>query len=96
MPRAAIEAMGAPMTTVEKVPTGKVPAEKIPTGKTPTAQIRCPFTYTNGKQCPGHVVGIRAFRADPEWQLDAAGVWRFDCIPRDTTCFARNRVGMSN
>jgi len=60
----------------------RVAIEAMGAAMTATEKIPCPFTYANGKQCPGQVVGIRAFRADPEWQLDAAGVWRFECVPR--------------
>ncbi|MDO9472084.1 MAG: hypothetical protein Q7J28_03450 [Caulobacter sp.] len=45
-------------------------------------RIACPFRYANGKACPGHVVGIEAYKADLEWALDESGHWRFGFAPR--------------
>ncbi|MBO6724292.1 MAG: hypothetical protein JJ911_01345 [Rhizobiaceae bacterium] len=38
--------------------------------------IPCPFTYANGKRCPGHVVRIEGYKADLEWRLEG-GKWKF-------------------
>jgi hypothetical protein len=40
-------------------------------------EIPCPFTYANGKKCPGHVVRVEAFNADIEWVLQKDGTWKF-------------------
>lgn len=37
--------------------------------------IPCPFVYSKGKRCSGHVVKVEAFKADLEWTPDADGAW---------------------
>lgn len=45
-------------------------------------RIACPFVYSNGKACTGHIVRIEAYKADIEWALDDAGAWRLGFAPR--------------
>ena len=37
--------------------------------ETDMQKIRCPFTYSNGRACTGHIVRIEAYKADVEWQV---------------------------
>jgi hypothetical protein len=41
-----------------------------------TAPIQCPFVYSNGKHCSGHVVRVEAFKADIVWSLEDDGEWK--------------------
>jgi hypothetical protein len=41
-------------------------------------QIPCPFVYANGKQCPGHVTSVEAYKADLSWQRQEDGAWKFE------------------
>jgi hypothetical protein len=41
-----------------------------------TAHIPCPFVYSSGKRCNGHVVRVEAFKADIVWDLDENGEWK--------------------
>ena len=43
--------------------------------------IPCPFVYSNGKSCSGHVARIEVYKADLEWTFGGAG-WSFDFRPR--------------
>src|ERR1700687_961030 len=45
-------------------------------------QIRCPFVYSRGKQCPGHIVRVEAYKADLEWSFSADGVRSLEWSPR--------------
>jgi hypothetical protein len=42
------------------------------------AKIPCPFVYARGRKCPGHIVGVSAFKADIQWTPDGEGKWRPD------------------
>jgi hypothetical protein len=41
-------------------------------------KIPCPFVYARGKRCTGHIVEVRAFKADLSWTMDASGKWTFN------------------
>ena len=44
-------------------------------------KIPCPYTYSNGKRCNGHVVRVEAYKADLEWTLQDDGSWAFAARP---------------
>jgi hypothetical protein len=44
--------------------------------------IPCPFVYSTGRQCAGHIVRIEAYKADIEWQEGKEGGWDFAFSPR--------------
>ena len=44
--------------------------------------IPCPFVYSRGKQCPGHIVRVEAYKADLEWNFRADDAWFFGWTPR--------------
>jgi hypothetical protein len=37
--------------------------------------IPCPFTYSNGKVCPGHIMRVEIYKADVIWDLKPDGRW---------------------
>jgi hypothetical protein len=41
------------------------------------AENPCPFVYSKGKKCTGHVVRIEAFKSDLAWHVDNEGRWSF-------------------
>ncbi|HVA80713.1 MAG TPA: hypothetical protein VNF29_07295 [Candidatus Binataceae bacterium] len=41
--------------------------------------IQCPFVYSRGKRCSGHIIRVEAFKADLEWNFNADGSWSFAC-----------------
>jgi hypothetical protein len=41
-----------------------------------TERIPCPFTYANGKACPGHIVSVEAYKADVAWSMNDDGTWQ--------------------
>lgn len=44
--------------------------------------IPCPFVYSNGRRCAGHIVRIEAYKADIDWQQAKEGGWDFAFAPR--------------
>ena len=40
------------------------------------AAIPCPFKYASGRACKGHIVEVRAFKADLTWNPGKDGRWR--------------------
>jgi hypothetical protein len=40
--------------------------------------IPCPFVYANGKNCPGHITRVEAYKADLSWDRQADGTWKFE------------------
>lgn len=44
-------------------------------------KIPCPYTYANGKRCPGYVAGVERYHVTAEWTYDVGadrwelGVW---------------------
>jgi hypothetical protein len=40
-----------------------------------TEPIPCPFVYSKGKRCSGHLVKVKAYKADLEWTPGADGAW---------------------
>ncbi len=40
-------------------------------------RIPCPFVYSGGRRCTGHVVRIEAYKADVQWTLGEDGSWTF-------------------
>jgi hypothetical protein len=44
---------------------------------TEKSEIPCPFVDAKGKRCTGHIVRIRAFKADLSWIRQDDGSWRF-------------------
>ena len=40
-------------------------------------RIPCPFVYSTGKRCTGHVAKVEAYKADLEWSFDTANGWTF-------------------
>jgi len=45
---------------------------------TELSQIPCPFIYSSGKQCPGHIIRVEAYKADISWRRQEDGSWKFD------------------
>ena len=39
--------------------------------------IPCPFVYSTGKRCTGHVAKVEAYKADLEWSFDTGNGWTF-------------------
>ena len=39
--------------------------------------IPCPFVYSTGKRCTGHVAKVEAYKADLEWSFDTSNGWTF-------------------
>lgn len=39
-------------------------------------KIPCPFVYTNGKACTGHVDRVEAYKADLQWCPDKDCGWK--------------------
>jgi hypothetical protein len=39
-------------------------------------RIPCPFVYSGGRKCPGHITHIEAYKADISWTPDNEGKWR--------------------
>ena len=50
--------------------------------ETDMQKIACPYTYSNGKGCTGHIVRVEAYKADVEWDCADDGKWRFSFAPR--------------
>ncbi len=44
--------------------------------------ILCPFIYSTGRRCKGHIIRMEAFKADLEWKLRSDGEWEFRAEPR--------------
>jgi hypothetical protein len=44
-------------------------------------KIPCPFQYSSGKQCAGHVVRVEAYKADIVYALDDDGNWGVSIRP---------------
>lgn len=44
--------------------------------------IPCPFIYSNGRECAGHIVRIEAHKVDIDWQATKEGGWDFAFPPR--------------
>jgi hypothetical protein len=44
--------------------------------------IPCPFVYSTGKRCTGHIVRIEAYKADVTWCQRNGGAWEFSFAPR--------------
>lgn len=42
----------------------------------------CPFVYSTGKQCTGHIVRVEAYKADITWESVKDGGWQFYFSPR--------------
>ena len=38
--------------------------------------ISCPFEYSGGRFCKGHIVRVEAYKADVEWSLEGNDEWR--------------------
>ena len=41
----------------------------------PADPIACPFVYSSGKACEGHIERVEAIKADLEWTLND-GAWK--------------------
>ena len=39
--------------------------------------IPCPFVYSSGKQCTGHIIRVEAYKADISWSRQGDGTWKF-------------------
>lgn len=46
------------------------------------ATIPCPFVYSTGRPCSGHVVRVEAYKAELMWSLGEDGTWNFAFAPR--------------
>jgi hypothetical protein len=38
--------------------------------------IPCPFFYSDGRKCRGHITRVEAYKADVSWTPDNEGKWR--------------------
>jgi hypothetical protein len=38
--------------------------------------IPCPFVYSGGRKCRGHITHVEAYKADVSWTPDKEGKWR--------------------
>lgn len=38
--------------------------------------VACPFIYSGGRKCPGHITHVEAYKADVCWTPDEEGKWR--------------------
>ena len=45
-------------------------------------KIPCPFVYSSGKRCTGHIVRIEAYNARVDWTFREPADWRFGISPR--------------
>lgn len=45
-------------------------------------KIPCPFIYSTGRRCAGHIVRIEAYKAEVIWSLGDGGGWEFSLAPR--------------
>ncbi len=45
-------------------------------------RIPCPFVYSTGKRCTGHVARIEAYKAEVVWEQPKDGRWAFFFSPR--------------
>jgi len=39
--------------------------------------IPCPFVYSTGRKCKGHVIRVEAYKADLAWDMRDDGSWQF-------------------
>ena len=46
------------------------------------SSIPCPFVYSTGKACAGHIVRMEAYKAELVWELGNDGRWEFHFEPR--------------
>jgi hypothetical protein len=58
--------------------------------------IPCPFVYSTGKRCTGHVAKVEAYNADLEWSFDTSNGWTFSAgsLGRTTICSAQRKAIM--
>ena len=45
-------------------------------------EVPCPFVYSTGRRCTGHIVRIEAYKADVTWSRRDDGAWEFSFAPR--------------
>jgi hypothetical protein len=45
-------------------------------------RVPCPFVYSNGKPCGGHIVRVEAYKASLAWTLCDDSAWRFEFAER--------------
>ncbi len=56
-------------------------------------KISCPFVYSTGRPCAGHIVRVEAYKAELRWSLGADGAWSFDFEPRSHCHLFRSLKG---
>ena len=41
-----------------------------------TEVVPCPFTFANGRKCPGHITRVEIYKCDVTWAPHEDGKWR--------------------